>query len=150
MDVLSKNNEEEVLRNEILNEYLQKVNDDKFEMLETESESEETEGESESDENEQIQNEFIQEITVERESVLKEYLKEFENKKISFKRKLSVLHEKPTIDNIIQKIKLGKINNIIMMIGAGVSVNAGIPDFRSPKTGLYANLQGKINFKILF
>jgi len=45
-----------------------------------------------------------------------------------------------SLEGVAQFIKDGKAKNIVVMTGAGVSTSAGIPDFRSPETGLYANL----------
>jgi NAD-dependent deacetylase sirtuin 2 len=45
-----------------------------------------------------------------------------------------------SVDGIVEYIKSGKCKRIIAMVGAGISTSAGIPDFRSPGSGLYANL----------
>ncbi|KAM0128746.1 hypothetical protein ACHAP3_008134 [Botrytis cinerea] len=45
-----------------------------------------------------------------------------------------------SIEGVADFIKSGKAKNIVVMTGAGISTSAGIPDFRSPETGIYANL----------
>ncbi|KAJ5585405.1 NAD-dependent protein deacetylase hst2-1 [Penicillium hispanicum] len=48
--------------------------------------------------------------------------------------------EARNIEAVAKYIKERKVRRIVVMVGAGISTSAGIPDFRSPDTGLYANL----------
>jgi NAD+-dependent protein deacetylase SIR2 len=45
-----------------------------------------------------------------------------------------------SLEAVAEYIKDGRPKRIVVMTGAGISTSAGIPDFRSPDTGLYANL----------
>ncbi|CAA7262896.1 unnamed protein product [Cyclocybe aegerita] len=44
------------------------------------------------------------------------------------------------LTSLAKYIKSSDCGKVILMLGAGVSTSAGIPDFRSPETGLYSNL----------
>lgn len=52
--------------------------------------------------------------------------------------------DEPTVDGIVRHVRSGKCRNVIAMIGAGISTAAGIPDFRSPNSGIYSKL-GRYN-----
>jgi len=45
------------------------------------------------------------------------------------------------LDGIARYIKEYECKRVVVMCGAGISTSAGIPDFRTPGTGLYDNLQ---------
>ncbi len=45
----------------------------------------------------------------------------------------------PTLDPIINGITNGNYKKVVVLSGAGISTNAGIPDYRSP-TGIFAQL----------
>ena len=46
-----------------------------------------------------------------------------------------------TLEAIASLITSGRARRILVLTGAGISVSCGIPDFRTPGTGLYSNLQ---------
>ncbi|XP_015269409.1 PREDICTED: NAD-dependent protein deacetylase sirtuin-3, mitochondrial isoform X2 [Gekko japonicus] len=48
---------------------------------------------------------------------------------------------KLTLKDVTELIQKKKCSRIVVMAGAGLSTPSGIPDFRSPKSGLYDNLQ---------
>uniref|UniRef100_H3D3L1 NAD-dependent protein deacetylase n=1 Tax=Tetraodon nigroviridis TaxID=99883 RepID=H3D3L1_TETNG len=43
--------------------------------------------------------------------------------------------------SVARLVKLGRCRNVVVVAGAGISTASGIPDFRTPGTGLYANLE---------
>lgn len=49
--------------------------------------------------------------------------------------------QQQTLEDIAENIRERRFKRIVVMAGAGISTPSGIPDFRSPGSGLYDNLQ---------
>ena len=60
---------------------------------------------------------------------------------ISEEEKRGVFNYDVSLQQVADYIRRGKAKKIVLMVGAGISVSAGIPDFRSPGSGLYENLE---------
>ena len=53
----------------------------------------------------------------------------------------TVLNGDRSLRGVASAIREGKVRKVCVLTGAGISCNAGIPDFRSPTTGIYSNLK---------
>lgn len=62
---------------------------------------------------------------------------------ISESERMSVLGMDLSLSSIASKIKSGAVKNVVVLTGAGISTNSGIPDFRSPEKGMYTSPQFK-------
>ena len=68
-------------------------------------------------------------------------VKEVSQVRLEGETKTGPVLSSPDQKGLVEYILSGACKKIIVMTGAGVSVAAGIPDFRTPGTGLYSNLQ---------
>ncbi|XP_070813447.1 NAD-dependent protein deacetylase sirtuin-3, mitochondrial isoform X3 [Pituophis catenifer annectens] len=50
-------------------------------------------------------------------------------------------NKKLSLRDVMERIRKKECHRIVVMAGAGLSTPSGIPDFRSPGSGLYSNLQ---------
>ncbi len=56
-------------------------------------------------------------------------------------KRLAILGNDPSLNSICRRIRADSYKNVVVLLGAGASTSAGIPDFRTPGSGLYSQVK---------
>ncbi|MXQ96145.1 hypothetical protein E5288_WYG020255 [Bos mutus] len=70
-----------------------------------------------------------------------DFLRNFFSQTLGLGTQKERLLDELTLEGVSRYMQSERCRRVICLVGAGISTSAGIPDFRSPNTGLYANLE---------
>ncbi|KAB1273368.1 NAD-dependent protein deacetylase sirtuin-2 [Camelus dromedarius] len=70
-----------------------------------------------------------------------DFLRNFFSQTLGLGTQKERLLDELTLEGVARYMQSERCRRVICLVGAGISTSAGIPDFRSPTTGLYANLE---------
>uniref|UniRef100_A0A8D2JSP4 NAD-dependent protein deacetylase sirtuin-2 n=1 Tax=Sciurus vulgaris TaxID=55149 RepID=A0A8D2JSP4_SCIVU len=70
-----------------------------------------------------------------------DFLRNFFSQTLGLGSQKERLLDELTLEGVARYMQSERCRRVICLVGAGISTAAGIPDFRSPSTGLYANLE---------
>ncbi|XP_004715820.1 NAD-dependent protein deacetylase sirtuin-2 isoform X2 [Echinops telfairi] len=70
-----------------------------------------------------------------------DFLRNFFSQTLGLGSEKERLLDELTLEGVTRYMQSQRCRRIVCLVGAGISTSAGIPDFRSPSTGLYANLE---------
>ncbi|XP_008686902.1 NAD-dependent protein deacetylase sirtuin-2 isoform X3 [Ursus maritimus] len=70
-----------------------------------------------------------------------DFLRNFFSQTLGLGTQKERLLDELTLEGVTRYMQSERCRRVICLVGAGISTSAGIPDFRSPSTGLYANLE---------
>ncbi|XP_023598063.1 NAD-dependent protein deacetylase sirtuin-2 isoform X1 [Trichechus manatus latirostris] len=70
-----------------------------------------------------------------------DFLRNFFSQTLGLGSQKERLLDELTLEGVTRYMQSERCRRVICLVGAGISTSAGIPDFRSPSTGLYANLE---------
>jgi len=109
--------------------------------LKSETEEEEEEVEEKDDDDGEDVSSLLERLALGDESDGEEnYEKNYSSSSLASQQPVGKTLKTKDLRGVAEYVNSDACKNIVVMCGAGVSVSAGIPDFRTPGTGLYDNL----------